>query len=67
MFSLFIYPLLFMQSMSLMASWVDQYFEGSKYVLSVTARSLVRSRSMGTITIALEGKNVSNNNNNITL
>ncbi len=45
-----------MQSKSLMASWVDEYFEGSKYVLSVTARSLVRSRSMGTITIALEGK-----------
>jgi hypothetical protein len=39
-----------------MASFVDQYFEGSNYMLSVAARSLVRSRSIGTITIALDGK-----------
>lgn len=60
MIALFIYPLLlnFMQITSLMASFVDQNFEVDNFIstISIKARSLVRSRSKGTITIALEGK-----------
>ena len=66
MIALFIYPLLlnFMQITSLTASFVDQNFELDNFniAISIKARSLVRSRSKGAITIALEGKDVSNNN-----